>query len=246
MDKILPITFQKMKNGSHNAFMHDVKGLLADENMPLQGFEKLIEAFNLALEAENTAKEVRRKSCITDGMVKLNAQREERYAGLFHHYQSCLRHYDEAMREAAKDISHIMKSIAYIHNASNMNRYDYIRKITANIRKKEYAAAVETLELNGWLDALNALNESHLTTLNSRDTERIMRPDGNVLKARKVTDKAYQDIIKRMDALMILNGPEEYSHFVRLLNFHLAEAKKSIAIREGWRKHKKEKEKTAE
>ena len=240
MDKILPITFQKMKNSAHNALMHDVQRLLADENMPLQGFEKLIKDFNLALEAEDAAKGVRRKSYITDDMVKLNAQREEMYAGLFYHYQSSLRHYDAGKREAAKEISHIMKSIAYIHNTSNMNRYGYIRKITANIRKEEYAIAVETLELAGWLDALDALNENHLTTLTSRENERIMQPNGNVLLARKITDKAYREIVARVNAVMILNGPEEFEHFVRLLNVHLANAKKSIAIREGWRKHKKE------
>jgi hypothetical protein len=243
MDKILPITFQKMKNGAHNAFMHDVQRLLADENMPLQGFEKLIEAFNLALEAENAAKGVRRKSYMTDDMVKLNAQREEMYAGLFYHYQSSLRHYDAGKREAAKDISHIMKSIAYIHNTSNIDRYAYIFKITANIRKPVHAAAVETLELAGWLDALDALNEAHRTTANNRDSERSKRGNGNVLVARKATDKAYQDIVKRVNAVMILNGPEEFDYFVRLLNVHLAHAKKSIAIREGWKKHKKEEKK---
>lgn len=198
--------------------------------------------FNLALEAENATNRMRRKSYITADMVKLNAQREELYAGLFYHYQSSLRHYDIAKREAAKDISHIMKSIAYIHNTSNMNRYGYIRKITANIRKEEYEAAVETPELNGWLDALDALNEGHLTTLNSRNTERNTRPNGNILVARKATDKAYQEIVARVNAVMIMNGPEEFVFFVRLLNVHLAHAKKSIAIPDGWKKHKKEKE----
>jgi hypothetical protein len=244
MDKIIPITFQKMKNGSHNAFMNDVQRLLADENMPLQGFEKHIEAFNLAYEAENAAYRMRRKSYITDEMVKLNAQREELYAGLFYHYQSSLRHYDAGKREAAKGISHIMKSIAYIHNTSNIDRYTYIFKITANIRKPQHSAVVEILELNGWLDALDTLNEAHRTTANSRDSERSKRGNGNVLVARTATDKTYQDIVKRMNALMILNGSEEYTDFVRLLNVHIAHAKKSIAIREGWKKHKKEEKKT--
>jgi len=246
MDKILPITFQKMKNDSHNVFMHDVQGLLVDENMPLQGFEKLIEAFNLAYTAEEAANRVRRKSYITNEMVKLNKQREELYAGFSYHYQSNLRHYDAGKREAAKNISYIMKSIAVIHNMSNTNRGGSIRKIISNIRKPQNTAIVETLQLTGWLDALETLNELYQKTDDNRNTERSKRGNGNVLVARNATDKAYQDIIKRMDALMILNGPEEYSPFVRLLNVHIEHAKKSVAIREGWRKHKKEKEKTAE
>lgn len=240
MDKILPITFQKMKNGAHNAFMHDVQRLLANENMPLQGFEKLIETFNLAYQSEVSASRVRRKSERTNELVKINKQREELYAGLFYHYQSSLRHYDAGKREAAKGISYIMKSIAYIHNMSNTNRAGNIRKIISNIRKPQNTAIVETLQLTGWLDALDALNELYQKTDASRNSERSMRGNGNVLMARKATDKAYQDIIKRVNALIILNGPEEFDYFVRLLNVHLAHAKKSIAIREGWKKHKKE------
>jgi len=241
MDKILPITFQKMKNDSHNAFMHDVQVMLANENMPLQGFEKHIEAFNLALQAEEAASRVRRKSERTNELVKLNAQREELYAGLMYHYESCVRHYDESKRLAAHRISPIMKSIAYMHNTSNINRNVYIFKIILNLRKPENAAFAETLELSGWMDALDALNQAYQTKSNERISEQSRKGNGNVRVAREVTDKAYQNIVKRMNALMTLNGPEEYSPFVRLLNVHIEHAKKSIAIREGWRKHKKEK-----
>ena len=234
-----------MKNGSHNAFMTGVAGMLADENMPLQGFEKLIEAFNLTYQAEEAATRVRRKSHITDDLVKLNAQREELYAGMAYHYESCLRHYDEAKRKAAKGISYIMKSIAYIHNTSNITRNVYILKITTNIRKPKNAAFVETLELSGWLDALDTLNETYQTTWDKRTSEQSKQGNGNVRVAREATDKAYHDIVRRVSALIILNGPEEFNHFVRLLNVHIAGAKRSIAIREGWRKHKKEEKEEA-
>jgi len=228
-----------MKNDGHNAFMYDVKLLLADENMPLSGFEKLIDAFNLAYDAEGAAKLVRRKSYITDDMVKVNARREEVYASLVYHHESALRHYDESLREAARGISRILKSIAYIHNASNVNREAYISNITFKLRQPKYVQFVEKLQLMGWLDALDGLNQLYQTTWMNRVDERSTRGNGNVLKARKVTDMAYQNIVKRIHALIILNETEEYNHFVRLLNVHIKHAKKSMAIREGWRRHKK-------
>jgi len=246
MDKILPITFQKMKNDGHNAFMHNVQSLLEDENMPLSGFEKLTDAFNLALQAEDAASKVRRKSSITDEMVKLNAQREEIYAGLVYQHESALRHYDEAKRKAAGKISYVMKSIAYMHNTSNINRNVYIWKITSNLRLPKNETYVEKLQLMGWLDSLDALNELYQNADNNRNTERSKQGSGNVLKARKVTDVAYQNIVKRVHALIILNETEEFDHFVRLLNVHIKHAKKSMAIREGWRRHKKEEKKINE
>ena len=242
-DKIMGITFQKMKNEMHKVFMYDVKRMLADGNMPLQGFEKLIEAFNIAYAEEVAANGVRRKSYITDDMVKLNTQREELYAGLVYQHESALRHYDETKRIAAKGISYIMKSIAYMHNMSNVKRNVTIMKITYNLRLPKHEQTLETLQLMGWLDALDAVNELYQQTDLNRNAERSQRGNGNVLKARKVTDKAYQVIVNRIHALITLNGAEEYSHFVRLLNVYIAQEKRSMAISAGWRKHNKEKAK---
>jgi hypothetical protein len=243
-DKIMGITFQKMKNGMHSAFMSEVKQMLADENMPLQGFEKLIEAFNIAYAAEVAANGVRRKSYITDDMVKVNARREEVYASLVYHHESALRHYDETLREAARGISRAMKSIAYIHNASNVNRESYISNITFKLRQPKYAQFVEKMQLMGWLDALDGLNELYQNTWMNRVDERSKRGNGNVLKARKVTDVAYQNIVTRVHALITLNETEEFGHFIRLLNVYIAREKKSMAISAGWRKHNKEKDET--
>jgi len=241
MDKILPLTFQKIHNWSHITFMQHVEAMMTSQNMVSHGFEKLIEDLKLAIEAENASLRVRRKSYITDELVKLNKQREELYAGMLYHYESCLRHYDEALRKAAKGISHIMKSIAYIHNTSSLSRYIYINKITFNIRKPRYAAIVEILQLQGWLDALDALNENYQTMYYQRSGEKTNQGSGNVRAQREVTDKVYQNIVKRVHALIIIDGPEDYTHFVRLLNVYIAHEKQSIAIREGWRRHKKEK-----
>jgi len=246
--KILPITLQKIENENHNALMSSVKDAFESENIVSYGFETLIEALKVALQAESNAMGVRRKSYLTDELVKMNARREELYAGMYYHYQSCLRHYDETMRKAAKGISHIMKSIAYIHNTSNMTRHAYIYKITYNIRLPMYAAMVETMQLTGWLDALDAQNDLYQETWMNRNSEQAKKGNGNgnVRSKRIITDRAYQDIVQRLNALIIIEGPEKYTHLVRLLNVYISDEKKSMAIREGWRKHNKAKKAEAE
>ncbi len=239
MLKILPITLQKLKNASHKAFMSEVKSLLESENMASHGMEKVIEPFNLAIQAEEDAGRVRRKSFITDELVKQNAQREELYAGLTHHYESCLRHYDTAMRNAAHYISIHIKSIAYMHNCSNPIRTVRISLLIERLRSLKNTESLELLQISGWLNALENLNETYNNTWMDRISESSQRGNGNVRKARMVTDKVYQDVVWRVNALMTINEPEEYERFVRLLNVNIAREKKSIAIREGWRKHKK-------
>ena len=236
MDNIMPITFQKMKNGAHNSFMHIVSDYLADKEMPLDGLDEYITTFNLALKAEDAAYAVRRKSYITDEMVKLNAKREELYAGMLYHYESAMRHYDSRKREAAANISLVMKSVAYIHNSSNIDRTIRINVIISTIRNDKHAESAKTLEMNGWLEALENMNNNYETASRNRNTEKSKRGNGNVRQAREVTDKAHKKIVTRINAQIVINGPEAYSSLLHLLNNRIAEEKRSIAIRKGWRK----------
>ena len=239
MDRILPVTLQKMKNYTHNAFMHDVESVLIAENMASHGFEKNMEALNLALQAEDASLRVRRKNYKTDDLVKLNAYREELYAGLLYQHQSYLRHYDESLRKAAGRIAHLLKSIAFIHNTSNLLRYTRINTILLKLRKPEFAPFTEALQLQGWLDALDNANQQYYSLWMTRLSENAQKGSGNVLSKRVVTDKVYQGIVQRVHALILIDGPENYTHLVRRLNVSIAQERKRIAIRDGWRKHKK-------
>lgn len=238
MVQILSIPFQKMNNLGHKTLMHTVAELISSQNIPTPGCETLIQSFNMAIEAEGDAILVRRKSYITDEMVKMNELREDLYAGMYYHYESCLRHYDTSIREAAKDISYIMKSIAYIHNTSNITRNGYLRKIIYNLRR--YDALMNVLQMKGWVDALETASQDYQKLWSDRITEDSGKGNGNVLSARVVTDKACRELLKRINALITLSDGEEYNHFIRLLNVYIAGEKKSIAIRAGWRRHKKE------
>ena len=239
MDKILPVTLQKMKNDTHNAFMHEVESVLIAENMASHGFEKHMEALNLALRAEDASLRVRRKNYKTDDLVKLNAYREELYAGFMYQHQSYLRHYDEGLRKAARKIKHLLKSIAFVHNTSNLLRYTHINTILLKLRKPEIAPFIETMQLQGWLDALDNANQQYHSLWMSRLSENAQKGSGNVLSKRVVTDKVYQGIVQRVHALILIDGPENYTHLVRRLNVSIAQERKRIAIRDGWRKHKK-------
>ncbi|WP_243347308.1 DUF6261 family protein [Parabacteroides sp. FAFU027] len=239
--KILSLAFQKMPNGTHNVFMHLVNDLLKDKNFPSAGYEALLESFNLALQAEDAAIGVRRKSELTAELVKLNIRREEIYSGLYHHYQSSLLHYDDEVREAAKRMEPIMISIAEMHSTSNIKRNGLIYKVTYNLRKQE--DTVRILALSGWLDALDEANARFDQVTTKRFSEMVNKGNGNVLSTRKVTDEAYRAIVVRVNAQIIFDGTETIETFVRRLNYLITKEKKRIAIRDGIRRHKKEKAK---
>lgn len=237
--KIQPLSFLKMQNITHNTFMHHVKSLLESDNFQSEEYKRLTEPFNLALKAEDAAMGVRRKSELTAELVKLNARREEIYSGLYYHYQSCLLHYDDEVRGAAKPLAPIMMSIADMHSTSNVCRSGHIFKVTYNLRKRE--ETVRILALSGWLDALDAANDRFEQTTSKRFSEKAAKGNGNVLSTRKVTDEAYRAIVIRVNAQIVMEGVEKIESFVRQLNNLITKEKKRIAIRDGIRRHQKEK-----
>lgn len=236
-DKILAVTLQKMPNLSHNTFMKRAKEWFEAHSPLFAGGEHLFEAFDLAVQAEDAANRVLRKSALTAELVRLNVEREKLYAGFYYYYQSCATHYDEKVRESAAWLAPIVKNIATIHNTSNEKRTVKIGKVSRLVRRNSEVTA--KLSLTGWLDALDRANAAYDSLRTERFNQASPKGSGNVLRTRVATDKAYKAIVKRVNALIVIEGEEKYADFTRRLNLYIEEERQSIAIREGIRRHQK-------
>lgn len=232
------VPLQKMYYTAHFAFMHSVIELFDTEKLASHGFDGLINDLKVALSAQSKAANVNRKSFFTVELVKINQEREDLYAGFYFYHQSCMRHYDKAVRKAAEETNHLIKNIATIHNCSNKNRTHRISFIVEVLRKS-YADVVEQLKMGEWLHQLEMLNMAYERKEQQRFEKRIEDGSGNAGKKRVATDRAYRALIKRLNALIELEGMDDYRKTVELLNVEIKSKKKSIAIREGMRRGKK-------
>lgn len=235
---IIGLPLQKMHNDAHRLFMSRVNDMFEEIKLSSPMLEAVVNVHKVALDAETKAAGVERKSVYTDEMRALNQKREEVYAGLYYHVESCLRHYNEGLRPDAERLKSVLKPIARIHNSSTLLRGITLGRI-CRILREDYASEAASLELEGWIGSLEKMNEQYDAIALRKTEKKAEDGNGNVGLTRITTDQAYRNLMQSMNGLVLMEGYEAHAATLAQLNTAIKAVRKSIAIREGMRKSRK-------
>jgi len=94
-------------------------------------------------------------------------------------------------------------------------------------------ADIATIQLIDWIAELERLNNAFITLEATRNSEEANRTELRMKHVRVDVDAAYNKIIKRINALIIVTGEGPYAAFVKELNARIARAQDSIALSKG-------------
>lgn len=81
-----------------------------------------------------------------------------------------------------------------------------------------------------WIDELERLNNVFVALEATRNSEEATRTELRMKQVRVQVDAAYKKIVKRINALIIVNGEAPYAEFVKELNARISRAQDSIAL----------------
>jgi hypothetical protein len=98
-----------------------------------------------------------------------------------------------------------------------------------------YAADIHTLNITKWVEELEANNRTFDELVKTRYDEKAQRTDLVVREVRIDVDAAYRTIIERIEALVIVEGLENYEAFIRRLNVVITKYNNILAQRQGRR-----------
>ena len=101
--------------------------------------------------------------------------------------------------------------------------------MVADLRTK-LAAEIVTLAIVDWIDELERQNNVFIVLEATRNSEDAKKSDLRMKQVRVVVDAAYSKIVKRINALIIVNGEAPYTEFVRELNVRIGRAQDSMAL----------------
>lgn len=96
-----------------------------------------------------------------------------------------------------------------------------------------YAEDIATLGLEKWVTELAAANEAFEELMQKRYEAEAGKPQYTMKTAREEVDEAYRVIIERIDALIIVNGEEQYAGFVNNLNERIERYNNAVSRRYG-------------
>ena len=136
------------------------------------------------------------------------------------------------MREAAKRVKVIFDTYGNLVPKPDDEESGLISSLIEDLRIK-VPADIATIQLIDWIAELERLNNAFIALEATRNSEEAKKSELRMKNVRVVVDAAYNKIVKRINALIIVTGEAPYAEFVKELNARIGRAQDSIALSKG-------------
>lgn len=210
-----------LTNEEHYKFMFDTDALIIAATASSLSIENDYVIFKEAFENEGEALGFVRKSSITDNIYDADLVRDTTLRGLKKAIESNSSHFKPAIRETANRLLVFFNTYGNVTVKSYEEESAAIIKIVSEL-KTTYAADINLLGLMEWVVELENNNNSFDQLMTNRFDESDDKTRLRMKSVRKEIDKAYKAIVKRINALIIVNGEATYTDFVNKLNLRIA------------------------
>jgi len=238
---ILDFSLSRLQNEEHFKFQTGFKELTIKLTPAALGIGPQFSAYLPLYDNECDAIDFVRKSDFTDALVDCDAVRDYTFRGFADYIKSAFNHYIPEMKLAARRVQIV------IDEHGNIAAKTYDKETAAIISlisklNQDYADDVTTLGIAGWLNELQANNETFDQLMNSRYTQETIKTQLRMKTVRTEVDDAYRTIINRINALIIVNGETGYKEFVNEMNQRIDRNNNQLSARLGRSASEKEKE----
>jgi hypothetical protein len=154
-------------------------------------------------------------------IVRLDEVRDRTFRGLHEAILSASHHFDESRRQLAETVLPLFGHYGDLakrgFNEETASIYNFIQ----DLRSEKYAPALAALDLTEWGDELERNNIAFEDAILGRNQEAADKSDLKLVDIRRKTDRAYLDIVERIEAAINLHGFGAFEPFVRRLNANI-------------------------
>lgn len=231
MIEILNLKSDRLRNEEHFQFQTEFTGLVERFTPVALGIEAAFTAYLTSLEKEYVALGVIRKSAETKKLVIADEKREGTYSGFKNTVKGLTSHFSQEKREASTRIQIAIDHFGYINDKPYDEQTASIKTLIDDLNN-EYAEDVALLQLGEWINELQANNNDFEELMSERYSEAAGKTQLKMKQVRIEVDKAYRAITRRMEALVELNGPENYTPFISELNVRVERFNNIVAQRQ--------------
>jgi hypothetical protein len=236
--KIKNIILRVLRNTEHFQFIKETVGLIILIGALSMKILKEFETLRACFRAEDEAYKKIVKSKVTDKIETADKRRDNTWRGVIDAVKSALRHYEPNVVEAAKRILIVINTFGNIAakalNEGTADFYNLLQELNKN-----YADDLKTLNLEGWTAQLEAENKECEQLIIARNDEKTGKTKLTMKQCREDTDRAFYKLVDRINALILVDGDEDYAEFVDKLNGFIDTYNNAVARRRGKSKTKK-------
>lgn len=229
---IIKITMPALRNEEHFQLMTDVKEQVEDAGVDTLNIAALYAIFLGLYLKEDAGLEKISKSLFTDAITDADAVRDSAYRGLVLLVETNHHSLNPAKVQAAARIQffidHYGNFIHKSYNEETASLYNLLQDITTRC-----ADAVVTLNALEWVNALQSTNQAFNDLMNQRFADQAGQEHVDFREIRKAIDKAYSDIVNRINAFALVGNPQTYAGFINAINERILYFKHTLAVRKG-------------
>lgn len=236
MIEIIAAPLTRLRKEQHLGLMTELDHLLMQETIAKFGLEQLYPPFKSALAVENAAVEIELGSINTGKMDDKDGERGDLITGFQHLVENGLHHFDPSKQQTAKIIKRIIDKYGSLSRKTNADETVDIHSMTNELLDAKNSAYLSTLT-DGveWVTRIQTVNEEYSALYELRNAENNGTHTTTSLEARSVTDPCYIAIVKRVNALVVVNGEADYSSFINQLNGFITDYKNTMAVQKAAR-----------
>jgi hypothetical protein len=237
------LNLNMLHNEEHFQYQKEVKELVEKEGAKKLDIEKEFNVFSSFYVQEEVALNLIRKSATTEQIEAADKDRDVLLSGLSDAVKSSLKHFKEEKRAAAVHYKILLDQYGDIARKPYDDETAAIYKLVQE-SQGAYAADITTLGLGDWITEINNKNLAFETLKKDRYSEDATKTQLRMKTVRVSTDSAYKDIVKRINALILINGAKNHEAFVLELNSRIDKLNNSLAMRKGRSKKNGDQSKT--
>lgn len=226
------LSLRPLHNEEHFKFHTDVDGLITEATPEVLKIPLLYPPYKALLSNELEAMDKISKSSTTEKIDAADIARDNVIQGIIKMDNAMLHHFDPAINEAAARVKIVLDNFAGI------THYSYDKESAAIIKllellKGSLAADVAAIGITSWVTELEAKNKEFDALFTSRYDEQAAKTALQMKDVRIEIDDAYNKIIERINALIVIEGEAAYVDFVTKLNLRIDHYASLLALRKG-------------
>jgi len=215
--KIKTIRVTGMRNHAHFQFHTDVTALIVDADPDKLGVAPLFATYQPLVAREDEALKKIVKSEYTEEIQVADKARDNVYSSVTAVIRTAVKHYNPDVVKAAKRLKIVVDTYGKINTMSYDEQTSAVYNILQEFKGK-YADDIELIRITEMVDELERTNKAVDALIKQRTLETSHQNPDTMKDVRVEVDAAYHAIEERINALVVVEGPDKYSEFITQLN----------------------------
>ncbi len=220
----------KFRNAQHVQFHTDFSAVVDKYSAAKLGIDKLYKEYVKLFSSEKESLNLVSKSATTQEIGNADIRRDTAFRGVRNSVKVYLDHYIDDTVDAAKR----MKILFDTYGNIAYSTYDEeTAQITALVGELDttYREDVKKLNLVEWIKEMNSANLEFDSLKRSRYSEAVSKVDVKMKDIRIDVDEVFEAIVRRVNALIEINGEAAYKPFVKELNARIESYNSTLSMK---------------